>query len=148
MKKKIKSILPWVFMSEKIFRLYVKSNKYVQKGNKLLACFISNKIYKKYKCIISPYAIISKGIIFPHPLGIVIGDGVVIGENCIIYQNVTIGRKNNDIPEYPKIGNNVKIYCNSTIIGNIKIGNNAIIGCNSVVLRDVKDGETVAGIVK
>lgn len=32
-------------------------------------------------------------IIFPHPVGIVIGQKVEIGHDCIIYQNVTIGTK-------------------------------------------------------
>ena len=68
--------------------------------------------------------------------------------NCYISQNVTLGRKKGNLIGCPTIGDNVVIYCNSVIIGNVKIGNNAVIGCNSVVLRDVKDGEVVSGIVK
>ena len=117
------------------------------KNNKVLARLKEHSIYKKYKCSISSTAIIKKNIRFPHPIGIVIGEGVKIGDNCTIYQNVTIGRKNKEKAEYAEIGDNVTIYCNSTIIGNIRIGNNAIIGCNSVVIRDVKEGETVYGIV-
>ena len=71
-----------------------------------------------------------------------------IGENCTIYQNVTLGRKNKDIAEYPSIGNNVTIYCNSTIVGNIEVGENSIIGCNTVVLKSVEPNSKCVGVVK
>ena len=87
-------------------------------------------------------------ILFPHPVGIVIGEGSIIDKNVTIYQNVTIGRKNQNIAEYPIISKDVVIYANSTIIGNVTIGQGAVIGCNSVILRNVKDGEVVYGIVK
>ena len=61
---------------------------------------------------------------------------------------MTLGRKYKDKWEYPIIEDNVTIYCNATIIGNVKIGKNAVIGCNSIVLRDVRENETVSGVVK
>lgn len=126
----------------KILKLYHRSSNNICKE---LYLYI---IYKKTHCCFSNGFTFSDGITFPHPTGIVIGAGVKFGKNVTIYQNVTLGRKNKDISEYPVIGDNVVIYCNSVIIGNVKIGNNAVIGCNSVVLRDVKDGEVVSGIVK
>lgn len=74
--------------------------------------------------------------------------GVEIGENVTIYQNVTLGRRNRELPEYPKIGNNVVIYCNSTVIGDINVGENTIIGCNSLVLNSIKDNSVCKGVVK
>jgi len=85
---------------------------------------------------------------FPHPIGIVIGQKVVLGDNCIIYQNVTIGSKNTanyKNSKYPVLGDNVTIYPNSIIIGDVKIGNNAIIGAGSLVLDDVEEDSIVAG---
>ena len=79
-------------------------------------------------------------IIFPHPVGIVIGKKVKIGYDCIIYQNVTIGTKdtlNYKTAKYPSIENNVTIYANAVIFGDITIGNNSIIGAGAVVFRDV-----------
>ena len=84
----------------------------------------------------------------PHPIGIVIGAGARIGENCVIYQNVTIGRKYRDIAEYPNIGDNVIIYCNSVLIGDINVGKNSVIGCNSVVLKSVDENSKCVGVVK
>ena len=148
MKNKIKYLFSWTYANEKIYKLYLKAKKYSKLKNKTLVCFYQNKIYNKYHCVISASSSI-KGILnFPHPMGIVIGEGVYIGKNVTIYQNVTLGRKNKDISEYPTIEDDVIIYCNSTIIGNVTIGKGAIVGCNSVVLRDVKPGEVVSGIVK
>ena len=77
-----------------------------------------------------------------HQVGIVISDRAIIGKKCKIYQNVTLGRKG----EYaPTIGDNVTIYANAVIIGNVHIGDNAIIGAGSVVLKDVPAGEVWAG---
>lgn len=95
------------------------------------------------------YYVKAKQTKFPHPIGIVIGQKVVLGANCTIYQNVTIGTKDTQDyknSKYPVIGNNVIIYPNSIIIGDIKIGDNAIVGANSLVMTDVEEGSTVAGI--
>ena len=79
-----------------------------------------------------------KGTVFPHPIGIVIAKDAQIGKDCVIYQNVTIGKKHGKTKEKaPLIGDNVTIYANSIIIGEIKIGNNVIIGANCVVNTDI-----------
>ena len=77
---------------------------------------------------------------FIHPIGIVIAKGVKIGKNCIIFQNVTIGhKKTTKHTAPPQIGNNVTIYANAMIIGDVKIGDNAVIGAGAVVLSDVPE---------
>lgn len=58
------------------------------------------------------------------------------GENFSVYQNVTIGRnpktEQNGIC-VPTFGNNVSVYANAVVIGNIKIGNNVEIGAGAIV---------------
>lgn len=54
----------------------------------------------------------------PHPVGIVIGNGVVIGERCRIFQNVTLGRTNEG---YPVLGDDVTIYPNAVVVGDLQI---------------------------
>lgn len=44
-----------------------------------------------------------------------------------------------------RIGNNVFIGINSTILPNVSIGDNVIVGCCSVVTRDVPSNSVVAG---
>lgn len=43
-----------------------------------------------------------------------------------------------------KIGNNVFIGANTTILPNVKIGNNVIIGANSLISKDILDNMVVA----
>lgn len=145
-KKIIKNIIPWMDESRKIYKLYKKSNKYIKKNMIFIASYYRYKITKKYSCILSPYSVIEIGLKLPHPIGIVIGEGVKIGKNVTIYQNVTIGRKDTDIAKYPSIGDNVVIYSGAKILGSIVIGNNSVIGANSVVLNDVPENSVVAGI--
>lgn len=81
--------------------------------------------------------------------GIKIGDGVLIGHN------VTLATLNHDErPEYRqniypkpiKIGNNVWIGSNATILGGVSIGDGAIIGANAVVTKDISKNSVAVGI--
>jgi serine O-acetyltransferase len=91
---------------------------------------------------------IGRNIRFPHPLGIVIGEGVVIHDNVSIWQQVTLGSHGKVLEEvsYPVIENHVKIYTGAKILGPIKIGERSVIGANSVVIKNVLPGSTVVGI--
>lgn len=142
-KEKIKYLLPWMYVDQKIYRKYLKSFNLYKKNRRKYAYFICYRIQKKYNCIISPQAKIGKNLHIPHPLNIVIGKDVIIGDNFTIYQDVTIGQ-NND--KFPTIGNNVTAYAGAKIIGNIKIGNNVEIGANAVVTHDIPDNSVVAGV--
>ncbi len=81
-------------------------------------------------------------------LHIVHGDGIhlnckEIGRNFTVYQGVTLGvDKNGGIPT---ICDNVSIYPNAVVVGDIIIGNGATIGANSFVNRDVACGDVIAG---
>lgn len=141
----INFIIPYYNIDKKIYDLYRRARKNYLKGHNLLADYYINKIYKKYCCIISSKAEIGENLKLPHPLGIVIGSGVKIGSNCWIYQNVTIGRKAEEVCKYPSIGDNVKIYSGAVLVGNIKIGDNAIIGANSFVMQDVPNNAIAVG---
>lgn len=81
----------------------------------------------------------------PHPFGVVIGRGVSIGVDCLIYQGVTIGSKLEDGVNYPVIGNNVTIYANSVIIGDVRIGDNVIVGASTLVIQDVPENSIIVG---
>lgn len=111
-------------------------------------CYRNIKVYICNHLNIGIWTLYKKRTIFHHPIGIVIGFKVQIGYNCQIFQNVTIGTKdtqNFKEGRYPKIGNNVIIYPNSIIIGDINIGDNVIIGAGSIVLNDIPSNVIVAG---
>jgi len=87
---------------------------------------------------------------FPHPVGIVIGDGVKIGKEVRIYQNVTIGLLENApareaADQYPTIEDGVIIYAGAVIAGPVQIGAGATIGANAVITRDVPPGAVAFG---
>jgi serine O-acetyltransferase len=87
---------------------------------------------------IHPGATIGEYFTIDHGTGVVIGETAVIGTNVKMYQGVTLGAKSfpldangnpiKGIDRHPKIGNNVIIYSNSTILGTIKVGDGAVIG--------------------
>lgn len=129
--------------------VYLKLMNYLKRRNyNSFAKLVSNRIQRKFCIFISHKARLSNSVQFPHPTGIVIGEGVSIGEDVKIYQNVTIGgakigdaQKNN----YPEIGDGTVIFAGAVIVGKVKIGRNCVIGANSVVLNDVPDHSTAVG---
>jgi len=108
-----------------------------------IICYLSQVLTS---CHISHRAHIEPGVYFPHPTGIVIGEGVIIKSNVTIYQNVTFGRKDKYSQKYPIINSGATIYCGSVITGAIEIGENCTIAANSVVLKTTPNDSIVGGI--
>ena len=80
--------------------------------------------------------------------------GIEIGDNTMIGPNVTIVTVNHDInpktrinatPKPVKIGKNVWIGADCTILPGVTIGENSVIGAGSVVVKDVTDNVIAAG---
>lgn len=133
-----------VFIPKKIFSV----------PKSVLNYFLSHYYYNSSRIVRlndirkSVYYLAARKTRFPHPIGIVIGYGVTLGVNCVIYQHVTLGgktlngAKNN---EYPTIGNNVVVYANAMIIGDIKIGDNVVVGAGAIVTKNVANNSLVVG---
>lgn len=66
---------------------------------------------------------------FEHPLGLVLGRAKY-GENFFAMQGCTVGG-NKGI--YPTIGNNIKMFSDSKILGNCTIGDNVWVSANTYV---------------
>lgn len=80
--------------------------------------------------------------------GIEIGNGVLIGHNTTIAtlnHDFNPNLRQNITPASVKIGNNVWIGSDSTILPNVTIGDGAIVGAGSVVTKDVPPNTIVAG---
>jgi len=86
---------------------------------------------------------IAKGFYIVHGEGTVIGSRNTIGEGFIIHQNCTIGHKINGSGDGNTIGNNVKMYCNSSILGSLNIGYNVTIGAHTMVNKNTKANTTL-----
>ncbi|MBP6609822.1 MAG: serine acetyltransferase [Paludibacter sp.] len=99
---------------------------------------------------IHPGASIGEYFTIDHGTGVVIGETAIIGNNVKMYQGVTLGAKSfpldadgnpiKGIQRHPRIGNDVVIYSNSTILGTVFVGDGSIIGGNLWVDADVPAG--------
>ena len=78
------------------------------------------------------------GIVIYHRYCVV--NAKSIGDNVVVYQGVTIGKGKGG---KPKIGNDVKLFPNSIIVGDITIGNGTWIGAGSFIDSDIPDNSTV-----
>ena len=98
-------------------------------------------------CVIGRNADFGPGLVFMHPIGVVINGGVKGGKNIVIESGVVIGAARNGIPaKVPVLGDDIFIGAGAKVLGGIRIGNNVRIGANAVVVHDVPDGATVVGI--
>lgn len=80
--------------------------------------------------------------------------GITIGDGCLVGHNVTIATLNHEInpekrsciiPKPVKIGKNVWIASDSTILPGVEIGDGAIIGAGSVVTKNVPENTIATG---
>jgi serine O-acetyltransferase len=89
---------------------------------------------------------IGAGFMIDHGTGVVIGETATIGDNCSFLHGVTLGSTGKDKNDrHPKIGNDVLIGCNATLLGNISIGDSCKIGSGSLVLKPLPAGVTAVG---
>jgi len=89
---------------------------------------------------------IGSGFNVQHGFGIVIGPRYEIGNNFTIHQGVTLGQKNLNCPDDKIIiGNNVTLFANAIVLGNVKIGDNVKLGANSVLLSDATENSIYVG---
>jgi len=102
---------------------------------------------------IHPGAQIGKNFFIDHGTGVVVGETSVIGNNVKIYQGATLGalsfpkdERGNIIKggkRHPTIEDNVTIYAEATILGNVVIGKGAVIGGNVWIKESVPPDVTV-----
>lgn len=102
---------------------------------------------------IHPGATIGKNFFIDHGTGVVIGETSIIGDNVKIYQGTTLGalsfakddrgRIIKGGKRHPTIEDNVTIYAEATILGDVVIGKGAIVGGNVWIKESVPPGVTV-----
>lgn len=124
--------------------LFDKYQTAVKKGDAHLAHHYWRAIFFKFNCQISPTAKLGSHLVFPHPIGIVIGDGVIIKDGCTIYQNVTLGQKNH---LYPKLESGCTVYPNAVVMGDIVLRSGTVVGAGAVVTRGTDSpNDVIAGV--
>ena len=129
----------------KCFSLEVQLMLLLNEKINFLRRIFYKRIYYKYHCEISNQSKIDKSVMFPHPIGIVIGSNAIIDKNCSIYQNVTLGSNFFQNNEMPHIKSNTIISAGAKVIGGVIIGENCIIGANAVVTKNIPPNSIVVG---
>ena len=92
---------------------------------------------------------LNSGCRFQDQGGIFIGDNCLIGHNCVIAtlnHSIDPEKRQNLLPAAVRIGNDVWIGANATILPGVRIGDGAIVAAGAVVTRDVAERPVVAGV--
>ena len=127
----------------------------------LIPRIMSESAHSKTGIDIHSGAKIGKNFFIDHGTGVVIGETAVIGDNVKIYQGVTLGalsfpkdergRITRSGKRHPTIEDNVTIYAEATILGDVTIGAGSVIGGNVWIKESVPAGVTItsphAGLV-
>ena len=103
---------------------------------------------------IHPGAHLGRGFFIDHGTGVVIGETAVIGDNVRLYQGVTLGALSfpkdacgmlvKGLRRHPTIGDNVTIYANATVLGDVTIGSDSVLGGNVWITESLPPGTKVA----
>ena len=119
----------------------------------LIPRIISECAHSKTGIDIHPGAQIGKNFFIDHGTGVVIGETTIIGDNVKIYQGATLGamsfpkdargRVIKGGKRHPTIEDNVTIYAEATILGDVTIGSGSVVGGNVWIKESVPAGVTV-----
>ena len=101
---------------------------------RVLALLIERRMIARFGCHVSAQARIGPGVRFPHPLGIVIGEGGFVGSRATIYQGVTLGRRWVEVADYPRLGDGVTLFCGATLLGAVFVPDGGTIGAQRLML--------------
>ncbi len=118
-----------------------------QKGVRLIPRIVTEYAHSLTGIDIHPGASIGPGFFIDHGTGVVIGETCVIGANVKLYQGVTLGAKSFPLDEHgnpvkgikrhPNIEDDVIIYAETTVLGDITIGKGSVIGANKWITQSV-----------
>ena len=102
---------------------------------------------------INPGAEIGRGFFIDHGTGVVIGETARIGNNVRLYQGVTLGALSfpkdscgmlvKGLRRHPTIEDDVTIYANATVLGDVTIGRGSVLGGNVWVTESLPPGTKV-----
>ena len=134
-----------------IFIYRIAHELYENKGA-MIPRMMSEYAHSQTGIDINPGAKIGEYFFIDHGTGVVVGETTIIGDNVKLYQGATLGAlspagmaTNPNVRRHPKVGNNVVIYANSTLLGGAtEIGDNVIVGGNAFLTSSVEPDTIVS----
>ena len=112
----------------------------------MVALWLQSQASAVFGLDIHPAATMGAGILLDHGTGIVIGETATVGDGCTLLHGVTLGGTGKESGDrHPKVGHDVLIGANASLLGNISIGDGAKIGAGSIVLGPIPSGATAVG---
>ena len=100
---------------------------------------------------INPGATIDEYFFIDHATGVVIGETCIIGKHVKIYQGVTLGALSTragqglrGVRRHPTIEDNVTIYSNASVLGDIVVGQGSVIAGSIFVTESVPANSRVS----
>lgn len=141
---------PYTTTQYTVFLYYFSNTVYRNEPSMLLLC---DKLYYLNKMLNGLdlfYTVqMPESFMCEHPVGTVIGGGGTFGNGFLFYQNCTVGGfhifKENRIV-YPELGEYVRMFANSMIIGSCKIGDNVNIAARAMIKNEnIPSNSTVFG---
>ena len=105
------------------------------RGAPLLARMLGEEAHSRVGIDIHPGARIGRAFFIDHGTGIVLGGTCVIGDRVKLYQGVTLGalqvhKRLHGVKRHPTLEDEVVVYANATILGDIVVGRGSTIGGN------------------
>ena len=132
--------------------VYRVAHELYESGVPLIPRIMSEYAHGATGIDINPGAQIGEYFFIDHGTGIVVGETTVIGDHVKLYQGATLGAlspagmaTNPNVRRHPKVGNNVVIYANSTLLGGAtEIGDNVVVGGNAFLTSSVAPNTVVS----
>lgn len=134
--------------------IYRIAHHLYQSGVPLIPRMIGEYAHERTGIDIHPGASIGEAFFIDHGTGVVIGETTVIGRRVRLYQGVTLGSANfpvdpsgkiiRGMKRHPTIEDDVTIYAEATILGNITIGQGSVVGGNVWIMEDVPPNTKVS----
>lgn len=116
--------------------------------HKLLSKYYQMKLLKRYGIWLHPDCDVDIGFRIIHPNSIFITN-CQIGKNFTVFQNTNVGVKKIGMYQRencPIIGDDVIMYANSSIVGNVVIANGTIVAGHACVVKNTKENTAYVGV--
>jgi serine O-acetyltransferase len=117
------------------------------RGVPLVPQIVRQLLLQIFSCDLSLKADIAGGVRFPHPIGIVIGDGAEVGPQATLMQHCTLGGnfgQTRDGRQTPRLEAQVFVGPGAVVVGPVVVPAGSRIGANKVITDATESRDVVS----